>query len=85
MRLSRTREAELEGPGEAADRGVVLAVLAGVRAGAQAGVDHVLPQVRRAASARPGTRSITSITRWNRSRSFSITMSKGVVVVPSSL
>ena len=32
-----------------------------------------------------GTRSITSITRWNRSRSFSITMSNGVVVVPFSL
>ena len=35
--------------------------------------------------ASPGTRSSTSITRWNRSRSFSITMSNGVVVVPSSL
>src|SRR5581483_2448060 len=35
--------------------------------------------------ARPGTRSITSMTRWKRSRSFSITMSNGVVVVPSSL
>ena len=33
----------------------------------------------------PGTRSMTSMTRWNRSRSFSITMSNGVVVVPSSL
>src|SRR5438128_7900840 len=33
----------------------------------------------------PGTRSITSMTRWKRSRSLSITMSKGVVVVPSSL
>ena len=32
-----------------------------------------------------GTRSITSMTRWKRSRSFSITMSNGVVVVPSSL
>ena len=32
-----------------------------------------------------GTRSITSITRWKRSRSFSMTMSNGVVVVPSSL
>ena len=32
-----------------------------------------------------GTRSITSITRWKRSRSFSITMSNGVVVVPSSV
>src|SRR5205823_14761830 len=31
-------------------------------------------------SPRPGTRSITSTTRWKRSRSFSITMSKGVVV-----
>ena len=34
---------------------------------------------------RPGTRSITSITRWYRSRSLSITMSNGVVVVPRSL
>ena len=33
----------------------------------------------------PGTRSMTSITRWKRSRSLSITMSNGVVVVPSSL
>src|SRR5437764_8217719 len=32
-----------------------------------------------------GRRSITSMTRWNRSRSLSMTMSKGVVVVPSSL
>ena len=32
-----------------------------------------------------GTRSITSITKWNRSRSFKTTMSNGVVVVPSSL
>ena len=39
------------------------------------------PPARRAT----GTRSITSITRWKRSRSFSITMSNGVVVVPSSL
>ena len=36
-------------------------------------------------STSPGTRSITSMTRWKRSRSFSITMSNGVVVVPSSL
>ena len=34
---------------------------------------------------RPGTRSMTSMTRWKRSRSLSMTMSKGVVVVPSSL
>ncbi len=33
----------------------------------------------------PGTRSMTSITRWKRSRSLSMTMSNGVVVVPSSL
>ena len=32
-----------------------------------------------------GTRSITSITRWKRSMSLSMTMSNGVVVVPSSL
>src|SRR5262249_13096803 len=32
-----------------------------------------------------GSRAITSITRWKRSRSFSMTMSNGVVVVPSSL
>ena len=58
----------------------------------------VLPRLARACGAgrsspgemaapapRPGTRSTTSITRWNRSRSLSITMSNGVVVVPSSL
>src|SRR5207344_581840 len=33
----------------------------------------------------PGTRSMTSITRWYLSRSLSMTMSNGVVVVPSSL
>ena len=38
-----------------------------------------------ARSPSPGTRSMTSITRWKRSRSLSITMSKGVVVVPSSM
>ena len=38
----------------------------------------------RASSARPGTRSITSTTRRKRSRSLSMTMSNGVVVVPSS-
>ena len=32
-----------------------------------------------------GTRSMTSMTRWNRSMSFIITMSNGVEVVPSSL
>src|ERR1019366_483411 len=32
-----------------------------------------------------GRRSIVSITRWNRSRSFSTVMSNGVVMVPSSL
>ena len=32
----------------------------------------------------PGTRSITSIARWNRSSPFNTTMSNGVVVVPSS-
>ena len=31
------------------------------------------------------TRSITSMTRWKRSKSLSMTMSNGVVVVPSSL
>ena len=43
--------------------------------------------VRSRQRARPelGTRSMTSITRWKRSRSFSTVMSKGVVVVPSSL
>jgi len=30
-------------------------------------------------------RSMVSITRWKRSRSFSTVMSKGVVIVPSSL
>ena len=34
---------------------------------------------------RLGTRAITSITKWYRSMSFIITMSNGVVVVPSSL
>ena len=48
-------------------------------------VDHQLADVARPATRGPGTRSITSITRWNRSRSLSITMSNGVVVVPSSL
>ena len=38
-----------------------------------------------ALSRRPGTRSMTSIARRNRSRSFRTHMSKGVVVVPSSL
>src|SRR5215813_5656407 len=33
----------------------------------------------------PGTRSMTSITRWNRSMLFMTTMSNGVVVVPSSM
>ena len=32
-----------------------------------------------------GSRSITSMTRWQRSKSFRTTMSNGVVVVPSSL
>jgi len=32
-----------------------------------------------------GSRSITSWTRWNRSRSFKTVMSKVVVIVPSSL
>ena len=35
--------------------------------------------------ARPGTRSITSMTRWKRSMSLRTSMSKGVVTVPSSL
>ena len=55
-----------------------------VGAAAQPLVGHVLAQAA-ARWARPGTRSITSMTRWNRSRSFSMTMSNGVVVVPSSL
>src|SRR5690349_15083739 len=38
-----------------------------------------------AVPARCGSRSMTSITRWNRSRSFSMTMSNGVVVVPSAV
>src|ERR1044072_4325623 len=33
----------------------------------------------------PGTRSITSMTRWKRAMWLSMTMSNGVVVVPSSL
>ena len=37
-----------------------------------------------ARSAKPGTLSMTSITRWNRSRLLSMTISNGVVVVPSS-
>src|SRR4051794_10955004 len=42
----------------------------------------------RSAAARspsPGTRSMTSITRWKRSMSLRIAMSSGVVTVPSSL
>ena len=55
---------------------------------------HALARCRRspiscrsAAACEPseGTRSMTSMTRWKRSRSFIITMSNGVVVVPSSL
>ena len=60
-------------------------MLARVRAVAQALVDHLLAQVRARAARGPGTRSITSITRWKRSMSLSMTMSNGVVVVPSSL
>ena len=59
--------------------GQVLAGLARVGAVAQALVDHLLAQVR-LPRASPGTRSITSITRWKRSMSLSMTMSKGVVV-----
>ena len=64
--------------------GRVLAVFACVGAVAQALVHHLLAECA-ARSDSPGTRSITSITRWKRSRSLSITMSNGVVVVPSSL
>ena len=72
-------------PGPVAHLGRVVAVLARVGAVAQARVDHLLAQRARRARRGPGTRSITSITRWKRSRSLSITMSNGVVVVPSSL
>ena len=64
--------------------GAVVAELARVGAVAQALVDHVLAQLRRPL-AEPGTRSTTSITRWKRSMSLSMTMSNGVVVVPSSM
>ena len=55
------------------------------RRGARGGASSIACRSRAATSTSPGTRSITSMTRWNRSRSLSITMSKGVVVVPSSL
>ena len=49
------------------------------------GVDHLLAEPAAAVAAGPGTRSMTSMTRWKRSMSLSTTMSNGVVVVPSSL
>ena len=53
---------------------------------ARAGARRPSPGAARPrACPRPGTRSITSMTRWKRSRSLSMTMSNGVVVVPSSL
>ena len=42
-------------------------------------------QIEAALASRPGTRAITSITRWKRSISLGTAMSNGVVVVPSSL
>ena len=61
---------------------VVLAVLAGVAPRGQTGVDHPLAQHARLGCPARRTRSMTSMTRWKRSRSLSITMSNGVVVVP---
>ena len=72
-------------PGPVAHVGRVVAVLARVVAVAQALVVHLLAQAGGASRRGCGTRSITSITRWKRSRSLSMTMSNGVVVVPSSL
>ena len=79
---SRTRSAR---PGPVAHVGRVVAVLARVGAVAQPLVDHRPGAGAAARAPRPGTRSITSMTRWKRSRSLSMTMSNGVVVVPSSL
>ena len=67
------------------DLGRVLALEPRVGPALEPPVDHQLAHVRRPARPSPGTRSMTSITRWNRSRSLSMTMSNGVVVVPSSL
>src|SRR6266581_2768392 len=56
-----------------------------VQAWCRARVSTICCRSHAALLPRPGTRSITSITRWNRSMSFITTMSNGVVVVPSSL
>ena len=77
-------DARVERPRPVADVRVVLAVLAGPRPRSSR---RSTISWRRCAGPppRPGTRSITSMTRWKRSRSLSMTMSNGVVVVPSSL
>ena len=72
------------GPLPVADLGHVLAVLAGVGAVPSRSSTICWRSVA-ARGPSPGTRSMTSMTRWKRSRSLSITMSNGVVVVPSSL
>ena len=66
-------------PRPVGDLGVVLAELAGVPAASQPCVELLAQQ--RAPLASPSTRSITSMTRWKRSRWLSVTMSNGVVVV----
>ena len=77
--------ASATGPGPLqCDLGSVLAVLARVGARSRR-LSAICWRTWPARAASPGTRSITSITRWKRSRSLSITMSNGVVVVPSSL
>jgi len=63
---------------------MILAVLARPGAGADAHVDHLLA-LGGGLTREPGDAVDQSITRWKRSRSLSITMSKGVVVVPSPL
>ena len=80
-----TRAVALARPDPVAHLGHVVAVLARV---ARGGAAARRPSAGAAPAARapsPGTRSMTSITRWKRSRSLSMTMSNGVVVVPSSL
>ena len=77
---TRTRTGSAARQHPVADLGRVVAVLARV-ARARAGARRPSPGAARGrALPSPGTRSMTSMTRWKRSRSLSITMSNGVVV-----
>ena len=82
--ITRTRLNLSVGPLPTRNLGLVLADFARVGGGGQSGVHHLLTEPRRPL-ADPGTRSITSITRWKRSRSLRRVISNGVVTVPSSL